>query len=307
MGARHVGFGAETTWGTAVTPTRFFEALSESLAPQKTFEDIETIRGYSTREVVKLSEIVSGDVEILANYDGIGILYKHLLGSVDTAGTDPYTHTFPASSGIPSVDRIGLGLTGEVRKGDALVFTYAGMKITGLTHTFGTDASSKMTVSMSGKSETTGSSATTASYETLLPMKPSTVTVSMDGSALSALSCTLTVENPLDEPFTLGTTTLDTEPDRSGVLKVSASIEVLFDDFTEYDKFKSESDVDVQLVADNTTESLTYNLDKCRIRSFAVPLQGRDRLRGTIEVEAFYNTDATENIQVVLVNHNSTP
>ena len=307
MGARHLGVGEETTWGTAVTPTRFFEVLSESVHIEKNFENIETIRNYSTREIVKLTEIIKGDVEILANYDGIGILFKHLLGSVDTVTGSINTHTFPASTGIPSTDRIGLGLTLEVQRDGSLVWTYAGGKLMGLTHSFGLDQSSRMTLSMMGKSETTASSGTTASYSTLLPLKPPHITVNLDASALSASSCTLTVENPLDEPFLLGSTGLGAEPDRSVVLKVSASIDLLFDDFTEYDKFSAESDVDIQIVADNGTESLTYNLDKCRILSATPAVSGRERLTSTLDVEAFYNSDATENLQIVLANNDATP
>ncbi|RMF18884.1 MAG: hypothetical protein D6760_13545 [Deltaproteobacteria bacterium] len=307
MGARHFGIGEETTWGTAVTPTRFYEALSESVERQKGFDEIASIRSYSTQQIVTLNDIIRGDVEILGNYDGIGLLFKHLIGSVDTTGTGPYTHTFPASTGIPSTDRIGLSLTLEMRRDGSLVWTYAGAKITGLAHSFGTDQASRMTWSFLAKSETTGSSATTPTWPTLLPMSPSQASISFDGTTLDARSVALTVENPVDETFLLGSTTLSKEPDRSDVLKVTATAEVLFDSFTQYSKFQSGADVDVQIKSDNGTESITYNLNKCRITSATPHVSGRERLVATYEITSYYDTTATENIQVVLVNNDATP
>lgn len=306
MGLRHMGVGSETTWNTAATRTRFFEALSESVRTEKAFENIEVIRGYSTREVVLLNSAVRGDAEILANYDGIGILLKNLIGSVDTTGSDPYTHTFPASTGIPAADRVGESLTMEFRRDNSLVWIYPGAKITAMNHTFGTDQSSRMSFTFLAGSETTATSATTASYETLRPMKPSQVSALFDGTTLSASSVSINVENPLDEPFLLGATTLGAEPDRSAVLAVSASIEVLFSDFTQYNKYGSGADVDVAITATDSTHSITYNLNKCRLTQATPALQGRERLRATYELTSFYNTDATENIQIVLRNTNST-
>jgi len=307
MGARHIGVGEETTWGTAVTPTRFYEALSESVQREKAYDEIATIRSFSTRQIITLNDLVKGDVEILANYDGIGVLFKHLIGSVDTTGTGPYTHTFPASTGIPSTDRIGLGLTLEFRRDGSLVWTYAGAKITGLSHSFGTDQASRMTFSFLAKGETTGSTATTPSYSTLLPMAPAQATVKFDGTALTAPSVVLTAENPVDETFVLGSTTLAKEPDRSDVIKVTASVEVLFDSFAQYQKFQDDDDVDVEIVSTNGTESLTYNLNKCRITQATPHMSGRERLKATYEITSFYNSDATENLQIVLVNNDSTP
>jgi len=307
MGARHIGVGEETTWGTAVTPTRFYEALSESVQREKSYDEIATIRSFSTRQIITLNDLVKGDVEILANYDGIGVLFKHLIGSVDTTGTGPYTHTFPASTGIPSTDRIGLGLTLEFRRDGSLVWTYAGAKITGMSHSFGTDQASRMTFSFLAKGETTGSSATTPSYSTLLPMSPSHVTVKFDGTALDAANCVVTVENPVDETFLLGSTSLDKEPDRSDVMKVTASVEVLFDSFTQYAKFQNDSDVDVAIEVTNGTESLTYNLNKCRLTQATPHMSGRERLKATYEITSYYDTDATENLQIVLTNNDSTP
>lgn len=307
MGARHFGVGAETTWGTAVTPTRFFEALSESVETQKEYDRIATLRSFSTQQLVELSSVVQGDVEILAGYHGIGILYKYLIGSVTTVTGSVNTHTFPATTGIPTADRVGLGLTMEFRRDGSLVWTYKGAKITGFQHSAGTDQAQRMTWSFLAASETTGSSPTTASYSTLAPMTPAQAAVLFDGTTLSARSWSISVENPVDQPFTLGSTVLAYEPDRSDVLKVSGSCEVYFADWTQYNKFVNATDVDITLKSAMTSYSVTYNLDKARIISGTPHNSGRERLAVTYEFETYFNTTATENVQIVLVNADATP
>jgi hypothetical protein len=310
MGKQYLGLGVETTVGTAVAPTRYLEALTESIQLEQNYDRIETLRSFSTQQVVLLNRAVKGDSEILANYNGIGMLYKYLLGSVDTATGSVNTHTFPSSAGIPSTDRIGSALTVCVRRGAALFWKYAGMKPVSLAHGFGTDQASRMTWGWLGQSaafSTTGSDATSGSYPTLLPMSPSHASVSFDGAALVARNVQINVENPLDEFYVLGTVDLGAEPDRNAVLKVTGTAEVAFSNTTQYDKFTAGSDVDVTVLSTNGTQSVRYNLDKCRITQATPHLNGRQRLIATYQFEAYYNSDATENFQVVLVNSDATP
>lgn len=312
MGARQFAVGEETTVGTPVTPDHFYEAISESVETEIGFESLATIRAFSTLAVTENNRLVRGDVEMLANYDEIGLLFKHLIGSVLTTAGSPNSHTFPHdTTGIPSTDRIGLGLTLEFQRDGALVWTYPGAKITGLTHTFSTDQASRMSLSfLAGQAaESTSGSPTSPSFPTFLPMLPKEVNVTFGGVAIPATSVTLTVANPLDEPFILGQTTFGREPDRSDVLKVTLTVDALFDNFTDlYSKFPAGStDLDVSVQAAETTSSLTYNLDKCRILKATPHAAGRERLKATYELEAFFNSAVTENLQIVLLNNDATP
>ena len=103
MGARHIGVGAETTVGTSVAPTRFFEAIRESIRDVPSFKELAVLRAYSAVQIAELTRLIEGDVEIFGNYDGIGILFKNLIGSVQTTTGSVNTHTFPhTTTGIPS-------------------------------------------------------------------------------------------------------------------------------------------------------------------------------------------------------------
>lgn len=309
MGARYFGIGQETTYGTAVAPTRFFEALSESVEKKMDFESVETIRAYSPVDLALLKYRVEGDVEVLANYDGIGLVLKHLLGSGETASTTtPYTWTFPTSAGVPSTDKVGLGLTLRVRRSDALYWNYAGAKITGMRHSFGTDQSSRMNFSFLAKTESTSTTSTASiAYSTLRPMKPSHVTVKFDGGAeLAARSATIEVQDPHDQPFGLGSTTFVAEPDRSGVRKVTGSVEVLYTDNTEFAKFDGSTVVDVEIKATDGTYSITYNANKCRLTQATPHLRGRERLAATYTFESYFDATATENLQAILITTDAT-
>lgn len=306
---RFFGVAAETTWGTPVTVTRFYEALTESHEDDLALESIETIRGNSPQQIALLHRWAKGDVEILANYHGIGLLLKHLIGSVSsTTASSPYTHTIPnASSGIPATDRIGLGLTMQFQRDNGLFFTYAGAKITGMRHSFGTDQASRMNFSFLSKAATTGTTGATASFSTLAPMKPSQASITFDGATLSARNVTVEIQNPVDEVAILGSTTLGAEPNRSGVQKVTGSAEVLFDSLTQYAKLDGATDVAIVVTSTDATNSITYTMTKSRLTKGTPHNRGRDRLVATFTWETYYNSATTENCVIALVNGDSTP
>lgn len=307
MSNLYIGAAAETTYGTWLAPTSFVEAISESLKLERAFDMIETFRSYSTREVVELNRIVRGDMEILANYQGINWLWLYLLGSADYTTAGSNTHTFPASTGIPSTDRIGKSLALTVRRQDSLYWKYSGMKPQSLQHVFGIDAAQRMTVSWMGKDESTATTGSTASYPTLLPIDPADASINFGSGALPATAVTINIENPTDELFILGSKVLGREPIRNGVLKATFTADIVMEDFTSfYNQYDGATDVDVTAVCTNSTESITYNMNNVRILQATPGVSGRDRLIATVEGESYYDTDATENIQVIAVNSDTT-
>lgn len=301
MGARHFGVGQESTYGTEVTPTVFFEALSESVQNERNYESIETIRSFSVREMALLTSSVKGEVEILGNYLGMGILFENLLGNFTTnaSGAD-YTHVFPNT--IPTTDRIGKSLTLEFRRDGDLSWRYLGCKPISMSHTMGTDQSSRLSVGFLGKAEGTNATAT-ASYPTLSVLKPSQVTtITIGGVSATARQVTVDVENPLDEPFALGSTALAAEPDRNGVLRVTGSAELFMTNMSFSNLDDGSTDQAIVIASVNNTHSLTYTMNKCRITQSTPHNSGRDRLIQTVTWEAFYNAAADENFQIQLVN-----
>lgn len=300
--SRHAGVGTETTYGTGVPSTVFFDLLSESLQKTVNTEELKPIRGFSTRSIVKLSEFVGGDMEVIANFQDAGIMFLHFYGQdPDTSGAGPYVHVWPPSTGLANRTN---SLTAEVKRDTtAKTWRYAGCKVTGFGHTGAVDATSKFTWSLKGKSESTGT-ASTPSYLDFNVMKPSHITVEIDSTSIPARSFALNVGWPVDDPYILGQTTFGVEPIESDVLAVSLDVELLVTDteMTEYAKYDGETDVDIAITITDGTHTLVYDLDKTIISTSPVNVSGRERLKTTMSFVSYYVSDAIENLKTTLTN-----
>jgi hypothetical protein len=315
---KHFAAGAEAAWGTAIPVTDKFEALSESVQMERSFESVESIASISPSALVELNALVRGDVEILAGYEGFQLLLLNLFPTETDYTTDDTpesgldTHIF---GNIEGGDRQLHSLTLEFWRGTYaaadMVFTYPGAKITSMSHSFSVDQSSRITFGFIAKTETTGTSLSgTPTLATPAPLFPKHVGFSVDGgsSVLPARSVTINIESPVDETNVLGTVGLAREPQRSGVQRVTFTAEVLFENLTEfYNLFDGSTVVDVQLDANNglaTTleRSWTYDMAKCLITQATPHMSGRDRVLATVEGESYYDSASTQNVVVTLVN-----
>lgn len=104
-----IGFGVESTYGTAVTPTRFLEFVDESLNFNKSVKQGQGLRvgarvGRSARRVVTTVE-AAGDVQLEAFSKGLGLLFQAMLGSGTStlvSGTT-YQQTFTLGDSLPAL------------------------------------------------------------------------------------------------------------------------------------------------------------------------------------------------------------
>ena len=304
-GTRHVGFGFEVTEGTPVASTHFVEGVTESIQDEREFEEVQTIRSNSTRDVVQLKAWSAGDVEAVSNYQDLAHWFYMMLGSVDTTGVGPYTHTLPASTGI--ADRPAVTVEVE-RDNDTQTWRYPGCILNTLTITQGLDGSGRVTGNFKGRSSSTGTS-TTPTFPDFDVVLPTQATVSFDGGSTTfdATQFELTISYPTDDPFVLGSATFGATQDPSDVLSVTLSVEALFDGMTEYNNFDGSTDVDVQLVMNTGGDEVaTINLNNTRMTQGTPHLDGRQRLTTTYNLTSYFDTTATENIQAVIVNDEST-
>lgn len=133
-----VGMATETTYGTYVAPSRFFEFNSSSLVPtvvELNSTPIGTGRVLRTSRALRYMRGGSGDLEVDAVTRGQGLLWRHMLGNVVTAqvGTTPeYTHTFTPDNtngkrGLSATVQAGVPAT----SGTIQPFTFLGGKVTG--------------------------------------------------------------------------------------------------------------------------------------------------------------------------------
>ena len=303
---RHIGVGKETTYGTPVTVTEFSDLKSESMGKELATEEVSTLRAWGITKVNLLNSKVGGDIEIAGNYQDCGLLFKALYGSNDVTGTGPYTHTFPASTGIPAAGRDGLSLTAEIQRDSAaLTFRYAGCKVVG--YSLAADASSSpvMTWSFLGKSEGYGT-ATTASLPTADLMTPPHVTVSFDAVALNAESVNITAAFGIDEPYKMGSAEFALEPISNTAFGITGDVTVYFVNSTQYAKFDGTTDVDIIVAITDGTHSLTHNINKARLTQVGHAMTFRERLKATYSFSAYHDTTATSSMQTILVNDDVT-
>lgn len=127
--------GEESTYGTAVTPTRTFEYNSEGIEDSFGRTEGDPLRtGTQVARSDRFTPYFSGaagNVEFDVMSKGFGILLKHMLGGIATSGPadSSYTHT------ATMADLWGKSLTVQVARpfnpsGTVQAFTYEGGKIT---------------------------------------------------------------------------------------------------------------------------------------------------------------------------------
>lgn len=176
VGDHTLAVGRETTVGTAVSPTRRFETVSESL--KLNIERIESKALKNSRRFLASTgwaagqRSVEGDLELEVPSAGFGTLLRCLLGEPTTTADSPVTGTHVhVFSGQKTVDTEAL--TFEIARtdigGTQHKFTYNGCKLTDgeFSASVGEYVTAKFTVN--GWDETVSAAApTSASYPSLL-------------------------------------------------------------------------------------------------------------------------------------------
>lgn len=133
--AGSLGIGDEATWGLGVAPTVWLPLTSEKLTAEPNYLESDAVRSgrrIRTQNAVSIgSWKVGGDIGVDFTNKSIGLLFKHMFGTVVTTGpaSSLYTHTFTPG------DLSGLGLTVQVGRPDSATgtihpYTYTGCKIT---------------------------------------------------------------------------------------------------------------------------------------------------------------------------------
>lgn len=163
--------GAESTWGTAVTPDHSYEFNDESLKLDPTFLEPTGLRAgtkYKRASRVSIArKAVSGDFTLEHATKGMGLLWKHALASAVTA---PTALTSPAYEQVHTPgDFRGKGLTlqagrPEPSTGTVRPFTYAGCKVGQWELAVSDNAIPTLKLTVDGRSEDTATALAAASY-----------------------------------------------------------------------------------------------------------------------------------------------
>lgn len=304
-----LGIAEEVTWGTAVTPTRFYELLSESLAAEYARVQSEGIR--SGQRVLRSDDWttgiqrVSGSVELELTTRNMALLFKHAMGAVNTTGSGPYTHTCTPG------DLTGKGLTVQVGRpgtaGTVHPFTINGAKVEAWELGFELDETTKLTLDLVGKTETTATALATASYTSSNDVYAFTHgSISLGGSVAKVKSGTVRGENPMNtDRIFLGDSSIN-QPIENARREYTFDLTAEFENLTAYQRVVNATEASMSLAFTRGTSSVTVT-GNVRFDEATPELSGFDLLEQPLS-GMFVATGADSTaISVVIVSGESTP
>ena len=259
-----IGFAAETTYGTYVAPTRFYEFASESLKKEAEFVQGGGLaagrfaQSGSRRALTR--EFGSGNLELDVPNAKFGLLLAHLMGSsttpVQQAATTAYlqTHAF--------ADNFGFFLTGQkgvvdTSTGTVRPYSFLGGKINSMEFSCATGELLKSTVDFDFRQVVESQTLATATYAAGLgnfafggtsgqglSVKLGTYGSEVAVAGVTSVNCK--IERPMKTDRASATAGLKGEPIINDYANVSGTIEAEFYDKTYFaDRF-----------ANNTSTSL---------------------------------------------------
>lgn len=299
--AAQIGIGVETTVGTAVTPTRFYEFNDESIA--MTIERIESEGLRTGNRVLRSDRFASGQKAIEGSFSmdmtagNTAILFKHALGAVATTGS--FIHTCTMS------DPFGLGLTIEVGRpgndGTVRGFTYAGCKINSLDLSVSVGELLNAEFGVIGTTAETIGSVTAASYGSsleLLHFAGAAITVA--GGSFPCKDFSLSVNNGLTaDRFFLGSQTA-AQPIASSLAEVTGTLTTEFVDATAYNRVvNATAAAIVATFTDSASKSITVTVPVARFDGDTPNVGGPDIVEQTLNFKGLFNgTDSPVTIAV---------
>ncbi len=239
--AGQFAFAAETTYGTAVTASRFLPFTEESI--QTEFTPLESDGILAGARVLRSSQWAqgvfkhAGDIGLELTPRGCGVIFQHALGSITTANTTvPYT--FTATPG----DMTGLGLTMQIGRpdigGTVRPFTYAGVKIASWELAVAAGEFATLGLSVVAQTVTTVTGLASASYsDTTPPFKFSSGSFALAGSSLCVRSAKISGDNGLDTDRTCIGHDYVEQPLESKLREYTGEVELEFPDLIHYNRF----------------------------------------------------------------------
>ncbi|HVV37585.1 MAG TPA: phage tail tube protein [Acidimicrobiales bacterium] len=255
-----LGVAEESTWGTAVTVTRFYELLDENIDLDIARIESEGIRSgqrvLRSDDWVGGTKRVTGPITLELATKNIALLFKHALGSVVTTGAGPYTHT------ISPGDLTGKGLTVQAGRpsddGTVQPFTWNGVKILDWELSFEVNKHVKLVFTVVAKDQTTATALASASYTSglqLLSFVHGAITIG--GSAAKVKSGSIKGVNAfnLDRIFT-GDSTIS-EPLENGRRQYSFDLKCEFESLTALNRIVNGTEAALSLAFTRGSDSVT--------------------------------------------------
>jgi len=294
--ARYLGVGEESTYGVAAPPTRYIDILRESLVYDKGYIPVETAFSREIRKYVEGKAKVTGGIDFTVEPENVGEFLKWALGSVETTGTGPYTHTFKPADTIKSFTVI-------------VVSEVVQRKITGcLINRLEIESALDIvtgSIEVLGSREVKDAGNYTPTISTLPPFVFKQGSLILGGadrsSYLRAFRLRINNNIPEEDLYGFG----DNHPQRILVRgrRVEAELEMVFTDTTEYDNFLAGTEVSLNLKFVNGDYEFEVILPKMVICSDTTPhIDRREPLRITAPMLVLYDSSSGYDVCIKLKN-----
>lgn len=304
-----LGFAGETTWGTAVTVSKFVPLVSETI--QKQVARLESSGILAGRRVLSTNQFTGGDVSVSGDINmelaqqGIGTLWKWALGAISTSGSGPYTHV--CTPGDLTDDHLTVQVGRPDVAGSVDAFTYSGCKCA--SWEIAAKAGELVTASFSlvGKDEATNTSLASVSYTNGVDKSFSYIngSVSVAGSAVSVKEFTVGGDNMLkDDRRFLGAATIS-EPLESGLREYTGELLLEWANFTQYNRFAAGSTHSFSAAFSAGSDASFTISGNVRLDGETPNVTGTDVLEQKVPVKFTAGTDAGA-ITVTIVNNDAT-
>lgn len=315
-----LGFGAESTWATAVTPDRFVEFTGESLERRQqiaTSAGIRSGRRYGGQGRRITRNDAGGPVTFEVATTGFGLFFEHLLGDVATVEDEvgaAWTHTFTPG------DLTGKSLTlqkgVDTPGGTVEPFTYPGAKIVSGDFSIDQDGLLMVTLEFDAEQEETATALATASYTTPKIFTYSEGTLEVDDvvkANVRSVGSLRVVNNLQTERYFLGNSGLKNEPINTPFDTLAGSFDVEFQNTTDYyDLFAADTSAKLELIfvgdtiAGTTDETFHVTIADVRFEGETPMIGGPELVFQNIPYVGL-DPDSGDAISIAYTTSDSTP
>lgn len=273
-----IGFGEESTWGTAVSLTNWLPVRSVTANVKKSYSKVPNL-GYGTdaglaRKNFEVQEMADPSFEINASYDDSTLLLlKHALGGVSTTGSGPYTHTFTLSRSLPTGLTIGFN-QGQDENGASISKTVEGCRINTLSLSIAPGQVMSMSVATIGQTSDGGSTALSPTYssggEEILHYHSGQLSFNSANYTLNSFSMEL--NNNLGRRDLLGSSATQ-QPTFAGMREVTFQVEIEYLSDVLFTAHHAQTQSDAVISFTGTgNNAATVTLHNAEIIDFGVPV-----------------------------------
>jgi hypothetical protein len=299
-----IGVGVESTFGTPVARTKFFEFMSESVKLDAGLEARSSLRGRSRNRRGQKKHAVAGTVEFQLQVDGMEVFLKNALGSSSTSGAGPYTHTISLARALPT------GLSVELNRdasniGGSSAFLYDGCQIAKMTLKHSPGDFLKMSVDLVGEGDSSLVAVSTPTFATFVGWDWDSFAATINGVSVSIKDLEITLDNNLaTERYNLGSNKRKGFGG-NGNRMISGKISVEFASLTELNYWRNQSAGSFVCTWTNGTSSLVFSVANPQFIEGEPTVSGAGPTLVPLAFDGYLSSVEGDEISIILTNSTS--